>query len=181
MRKFGEIYKEKINEAEIRQESKVLEDFKRVYAAMLEQYSLTSVHDLDNESQVSFLTELGHYWSEEEGLSDKGQKFLDKRSMSLNENSTATQKKNYLREKTYIVINETLRQTDLKYKLYNIIDEMYKQLEANDLSEVLAPETITNIISECFYRSLSDFTEKIKTELQESVKPKRKYIVRKKI
>lgn len=178
MKKFGEIYKEKLNEAETRQETKVLDEFKLVYGAMLEHYGLTSVKQLDDESQLSFLTELNHYWSEEEGLNEKGETFLAKRAMSLNENSTAVQKKNFLREKSYAVINETLRQSNLRVRLYDVIDEMYKQLKASDLSDILTPDMITNIITESLVRSVNEFTVSINKELKESVKPKRKYFVR---
>jgi hypothetical protein len=178
MRKFGEIYKVKVNESETRQESKVLSEFRVIYNAMLEHYGLNSVHQLDEDSQLSFLTELNHYWNEEVGLNEKGQVFIDKRSMSLNENSTAVQKKNYLRTRSYAVINETIRQSNIKYRLYDIIDEMYHQLNASDVAEILTPDMITNIISESFYKSLTEFTDGIKKELTESVKPKRKYFVR---
>jgi hypothetical protein len=178
MQKFVDIYKKKLNEAEIRQENKVLEDFRKIYSAMLDHYGLTAVQDLNEESQLSFLTELNHYWSEEEGLNEKGEKFLQKRSMALNENSTAVQKKNFLREKSYIIINETLRQSGVKYKIYDIIDEMYNQLQASDLSDILTPDMITNIIAESFQRALDKFTENIKNELSESVTPKRKYFVK---
>lgn len=178
MRKFGEIYKEKLSEAEIRQETKVLDDFKMVYNAMLEHYGLTSIHQLDQKSQVSFLTELNNYWTEDEGLKEQGKVFLEKRSMVLNENSTATQKKNFLRMKSYAVLNETFRQTDLKYRLYEVIDEMYNSLKASDISDVLTPEMITSIIAESFNKTSSEFLAGINNELKESVKPKRKYYVK---
>jgi hypothetical protein len=177
MRRFGEIYKQKLNESEERQENKILEDFKVVYAAMLEQYGLTSVHQLDEESQTSFLTELNHYWSEEEGVSEKGYQFLQKRSMALNENSTAVQKKNFLREKSFAIINESFRQTELKWRLYDVIDEMYKQLKANDVADILTPEMITGIISESLQKSTEKLLNNIYKELSESAKPKRKYSV----
>ena len=178
MKKFGEIYKQKVNEAESRQETKVLADFKLVYNAMLEHYGLTSVHQLDEESQISFLTELNHYLSEEDGLSEKGTAFIEKRSVSLNENSTAVQKKNFLRAKSQAVINETFRQTNIKCRLYDVIDEMYKSLKASDLSDILTPDMITNIIAESFNKAFDEFMGGINTELKESVKPKRKYYVK---
>ena len=178
MKKFAEIYKEKLSQAEIQQETKVLESFKHVYSAMLDHYGLTTIHDLDEESQLSFLTELNHYWSEEEGISEKGEKFLQKRSMILNENSTSVQKKNFLKEKATILINETLRQTNMKYKLYDIIDTMYKQIKASNLRDILSPDMITTIIAESFARSLDDFVTDINKELRESVEPKRKYFVK---
>jgi hypothetical protein len=178
MKKFNEIYKVKINEAETRQQTKVLADFKLVYNAMLEHYGLTSVKKLDEKSQLSFLTELNHYWSEEEGLSEKGTRFIEKRQMTLNENSTSIQKKNFLKNKSYAVINETFRQSNLKNRLYNVIDEMYHQLQASDLSDILTPDIITNIISESFIKSLNEFTTGINKELRESVKPKTKYFVK---
>ena len=179
MKKFGEIYKAKVNEAGIRLENKVLDDFKLIYDSMLEHYGLESVHQLNDESQISFLTEINHYWSEEEGLNDRGEAFIEKRSMALNENSTAVQKKNFLREKSYSVINETLRQSHMKFRLYDVIDEMYKQLNASNLNDVLNHEMISTIISESFQKSLSEFMDTISMELKESVKPKRKYIIKK--
>lgn len=179
MKKFHDIYKTKLNEAETRQEAKVLTDFKVIYNAMLEHYGLRSVHQLNEDSQLSFLTELNRYWSEEEGLSEKGQNFLQKRSMELNENSTLIQKKNFLRAKSYAVVNETLRQSNIKFKLYDVIDEMYKQLNANNLTDILTPETITSIISESFSKCLTEFSTNINKELTESAKPKIKYIVKK--
>jgi len=179
MKKFGEIYKAKVNEAEIRFENKILDDFKIIYNDMLEHYGLESVHQLNEQDKTSFLTELNIYWSEEEGLSEKGEIFLEKRTMTLNENSTATQKKNFLRDKSYAIINETLRQSDIKYKLYDIIDEMYKQLNASSLNDILTPDTILTIISESFNRSVVSFKENMFVELKESAKPKRKYIIKK--
>lgn len=187
MKRFGEIYKQKVNEAEIRQESKVLDDFKLVYSAMLEHYDLKNIHQLDDEAQISFLTELNNYWSEEKGISEKGISFVNKRDMHLNENSTSIQRKNYLKNRTYAVINETIRQTELKYKLYDVIDEMYKQVKASDLSDVLSPETIVNIITESLETSTAKFLEGIskelkgstkKSKLSESAESKKKYYVR---
>jgi hypothetical protein len=178
MKKFSEIYKEKVNEAEIQQENKVLEGFKKVYSALLDHYGLTTINDLDGDSQLSFLTELNHYWSEGEGISEKGEKFLQKRSMILNENSTAVQKKNFLKEKSSVLIAETLRQTNIKYKIYDVIDEMYKQTKAGNLRDVLSPDMITTIIAESFSKTLDQFITDINKELRESVEPKRKYFVK---
>lgn len=178
MRKFNEIYKEKLNEAQSLKESKVIGDFRSIYSAMLDQYGIKSINTLDEQTQISFLTELSNYWSEEKGINEKGENFLKKRSISLNENSTCVQKKNYLRVKTEAVINETLRQTELKWKIYNIIDEIYHQIKASSLNEILTPDTITNIISESFSKSLDDFMSNINRELKESAVPKRKYVVK---
>lgn len=178
MKKFQTIYKDKMEEHEALVESKVLTDFREVYSAMLEHYGLTSVHDLDEESKLSFLTELNSYWGEDEGLNERGEKFLLKRSMALNENSTAVQKKNFLREKSYAVINETIRQSNLKFKLYDTIDQMYNEIKASDLSDILNPDMITSIISESFVKCINEFNENINRELKESVHPKRKYFVK---
>lgn len=178
MRKFGDVYKEKMSESQTRKENQVLEDFRLVYSAMLEHYGLNSVHQLNEESQLSFLTELNHYWSEEEGINERGQQFLDKRSMALNESSTAIQKKNFLKAKSYAIINETLRRSNIKYRLYDIVDEMYKQLNASDLSDILSPDMITTIINESFLKCLNEFTQNINKELSESARPKRKYFVK---
>lgn len=178
MKKFSEIYKEKVNEAEVKQESRVIEGFKKIYTAMLDHYGIASIHDLNEDSQVSFLTELNYYWTENEGLSEKGEKFLQKRSMILNENSTAVQKKNFLKDKSIAVINETLRQSNIKYRLYDVIDEMYKQTKSSNLSDVLSPDMITTLIAESFSKSLDEFISDINKELRESVQPKRKYFVK---
>lgn len=178
MKKFHELYKEKLNESEERKESKVLTDFRTIYNAMLENYSITAIHELDDESKLSFMTQLNHYWSEEEGLSEKGQIFLEKRSMTLNENSTATQKKNFLKAKVASVIDETLRQSELKWKIYDVIDEMYNQLNASSLRDILTPDMIKNIVTESFSNSVENFTGRIHKELSESAEPKKKFVVK---
>lgn len=179
MRKFSDVYKEKLNESQIYQENKVLDDFKKVYSAMLEQYNLVAVQDLNEESQLSFLTELKHYWSEEEGISEKGKRFLEKRSMSLNENSTAIQKKNFLKDKSAILINEVIRQSDLKYKIYDILDEIYKQTNAKDISGILPVQNINNVLLESFSNVIEKVLDEINEELTDSVKEsKKKYYVK---
>ena len=178
MRKFGDIYKEKLNESEELQETKVLSDFRQIYNVMLEHYGLSSVHELNDPSQLSFLTELNHYWSEEKGLSEKGEKFIAKRSMTLNENSTTVQKKNYLKLKATSVLKEVLRQSDLKFKFYDIVDEMYKQVNASNLNETLSPQSITLILESAFKEAAGEFISKVNFELKESAKPKKKFIVK---
>lgn len=173
MKKFGEIYKSKLIEAETRTETKILEEFKLIYNAMLEHYNLRSIHQLNEKEQLSFLTEFNYYWKEDTGLNEKGNEFLNKRSMILNENSTIIQRKNFLKTKSYAVINETLRQSNLKYNLYDIIDEMYKQLNAKNINEVLSPDSIVNIISKSLNESLIEFTKRIYMELSDSAKSKK--------
>ena len=178
MKKFHDLYKEKVNEAEELQEGKILSDFRNIYGVLLEHYGLASIHELDENSQISFLTELNNYWSEEEGLSDKGDKFIAKRSIVLNENSTPQQKKNYLKARVAAVINETVRQSDLKWKLYDVIDEMYNQLNASSLREILTTDMITGIITETFTQTVESFSENIHNELAESAKPKKRFVVK---
>jgi hypothetical protein len=181
MKKFTQAFKEKLQEHENLQENKILSDFRSIYNAMLENYNIKAIHDLDDESQLSFLTELSHYWSEEEGLSEKGEKFIEKRSLVLNENSTAVQKKNFLKTKIANVINETLRQAELKWKIYDVIDTMYEQLSAADLRDILSPEAMVEIINESLNKSISELSNKINKELTDSAKETKKYIIKKRI
>jgi len=182
MKKFNVAYREKMQEAEEIQESKVLFDFRSIYNAMLEHNNIKTIHDLDDESQVSFLTELSHYWSEEKGLSDKGGKFLEKRSLILNENSTPTQKKNFLKVKISTVINETIRQAKLKWRIYDCIDEAYNQLNAEDLRDVLNPIAITEIVTDSLNKAFTKLSNTIDIELSESAKPKpKKFVVKVKV
>jgi len=172
MRKFGEIYKEKLNEASDQQESKILKDFKSIYSVMLEHYGIVSVHDLDPKTERSFLTELNKYWSEDGGLTKSGKEFLKDRRFTLNENSTSNQKKIFLKNKSKIMLNEIMRQTNLKFKLYNIIDEMYNQISASNLTDVLPADSIVDIIKESFSESLTKFFGNIRHELRDSSKKK---------
>jgi hypothetical protein len=182
MKKFNEAYKEKMSQAEELHESQVLADFKVTYNALLEQYNLTSIEDLDEDSQVSFLTELNNYWSEEEGMSEKGQKFVETRSLTLNENSTTAQKKQYLKTKVSVMVNETMRNADLRWKIYEVIDEAYNQLEAEDLRDILAPKIISEIVNEALTESMTRLSNTITKELNESAKPEpKKYVVKKTI
>jgi len=172
MRKFGQVYKEKMNESEQLHESKIVEDFRKIYNALLEHYSLTAIHDLNENSQVAFLTELNHYWTEEEGLSELGRNFLKKRELRLTENSTPLQKKNFLKSKATILLSETLRQTDAKYRLYKVIDEMYQQVKGENIEDVLSPNMISDIVTEAFAEALDEFITNVRSELSESVKKK---------
>ena len=179
MRKFHEIYKEKLAESENQEETRVLSDFRNIYSVLLEHYGVTSIHDLDEETQLSFLTELNHYWSESEGLSEKGEKFIAKRSVSLNENSTPQQKKNFLKAKVSAVIDETVRQSELKWKIYDVIDTLYTETKSNkNISEVLNISIINNILKESLEDVITKFLDNINTELSESLKPTKKYIVK---
>lgn len=168
MRKFGEVYKEKMNEAVQVHESIIVNDFRKIYNALLEHYNLTAIHDLNEKSQVAFLSELNQYWTEEEGLSDLGKNFLQKKETRLTENSTPLQKKNFLKGKAGVLLSETLRQTDVKYKLYGVIDEMYTQVQGENINDVLSPDMISNIIVEAFAESLDEFVKNIRHELAES-------------
>lgn len=172
MRKFGDAYKEKMVKHEQLHEAKVVNEFKQIYNSLLEHYNLTAIHDLNEKSQVAFLTELNQYWTEETGLTDIGRNFLKKRTPILTENSTPLQKKNYLKDKVGILLSETLRQNDIKYKVYNVIDEMYQQVKGKNINSVMSPETINNTITEAFATVLDQFVKDIYIEISESAKPK---------
>lgn len=181
MRKFGEVYKKQVNESEQLHESKIVNDFRRIYNALLEYYNLTAINDLNENSQVSFLSELNQYWSEASGLNELGTSFLKKRSTRLTENSTPLQKKNFLKNRANVLLSETMRQNDLKFKVYSVIDEMYKQVEGNKIDDVLSPNMISDIITEAFAESLDNFISVIRTEISESAKPEKKKKVKEKI
>jgi len=172
MRKFGEIYKNQQRSFETLKEGKVLDNFKKVYSALLEKYNVSEFYDLNEKYQSVFLGELNGYWSEEKGLSKRGKQFLSKTSDLLNENSTTLQKKNYLKKRVVATIDETLRQSNLKWKFYGIIDEMYKSTKSSEVSEVLSPEHISNIIKDSFLSSVDSVSKEINYELSESSKEK---------
>jgi len=170
MRKFHDVYKEKQNRAVELFESKVLGDFKYVYGTLLDKYSITDFYNLNEEEQVTFLAELNSYWSEEEGISERGQKFVRTRSDVLSESSTTLQKKNFLKNRASVIISESLRQAGVKWQIYDVIDEMYKEVEAGGLTDVLSPDLITDIIKESFVSSLNSFMKEMRYELNESAK-----------
>ena len=174
MRKFGVVYKEKRKKSSDLHEAHVIRDFKKIYNSLLERYGLTNINDLNERSQVSFLTEVNKYWSEETGLNDLGKKFLQKKSMMLTENSTSLQKKNYLKTKTTTLLNELMRQTDFKYKVYSIIDEMYQQTGSSKVTDIMPANTIADVISEGLASSLDKMVNNIHHEISESAKPNRR-------
>jgi len=114
---------------------------------------------------VAFLRELNEYWTEEEGLSGKGAKFLKTKSAMLTESSTSLQKKSYLKNKATTVISEVLRQSDVKTKLYSILDEMYKSTGSKEIGEVLPTDAITGTILESFGTALQDLMTEMVYEL----------------
>jgi hypothetical protein len=168
MRKFNTILKEKQTKEDNLVESKVLGQFTKVYNTLLEKYGIPEFKQLSEKAQNIFLLELNSYWSESEGISEMGIKFLNTRGRALNEHSSADQKKNFLKEKANIVISETLRQSELKYKLYNVVDEIYNEVKASDLSGVLPSEVIFETFKESFVKNIKELLHEINCELKES-------------
>lgn len=177
MRKFRAVFKEKQSLSEGLHEKKVLGSFERVYSALLEKYAISNFKSLDEKYQPVFLAELNSYWDEKGGILPKGKKFLAGNSDILNEQSTADQKKHFMKKRAVPAISETFRQSGLKYKLYNIIDEMYKGIGAEDLSEVLSSKEMTDIMVESFKESVKTFMTEVKYELTENSKPQKKTLV----
>jgi hypothetical protein len=165
MRKFNQVFKEKQAISEQVLEEKLLNEFKDVYSNLLEQYEILEFHDLDENTQVAFLRELNEYWTEEEGLSAKGVKFLKTKSTLLTEDSTDLQKISYLRNKSISIISETLRQSEIKTKIYEILDEMFKNTKSERIEEVLSADAITGTILESFGVSLQDLLTEMVYEL----------------
>ena len=168
MRKFNTVLKEKQTKEEQLIEKKVLGQFTRVYNTLLEKYGIPEFKQLSEKAQNVFLSELNSYWSENEGVSEMGVKFLNTKGRSLNEHSSSAQKKNFLQEKADVVISETIRQSELKYKLYNVIDEIYNEVKASNLSEVLPPEVIFETFKESFVKNVKSLLSEIHYELKES-------------
>lgn len=165
MRKFNAVYKEKQAISEKILEERILTEFKSVYSGLLEQYEVSEFYDMNEDTQVAFLRELNEYWTEEEGLSDKGNKFLKTKSAILTESSTDLQKKSYLKNKATAVISETLRQSHIKNKIYDVINEMYKSTESKELADVLPVNIITGTILESFGTALQDIMTEIVYEI----------------
>jgi hypothetical protein len=165
MRKFNAVFKEKQVITEKILEEKLLKEFKDVYSSLLEQYEAVEFYDLNEDTQVAFLRELNEYWTEEEGLSGKGIKFLTSKSSILTESSTPLQKKSYLKNKATTVIAEVLRQSDVKTKLYSILDEMYKTTGSKQIGEVLPTDAITGTLLESFGNALQDLMTEMVYEL----------------
>lgn len=165
MRKFNTVFKEKQTISEQVLEERLLNEFKEVYSGLLEQYEISEFHDLDENTQVAFLRELNEYWTEEEGLSEKGTHFLKTKSVLLTEDSTDLQKQSYLRNKSTVLISEVLRQSDIKGKLYEVLDEMFKNTKSEKIEEVLSPDAITGTILESFGVSLQDLLTEMVYEL----------------
>ena len=170
MRKFNTVFKEKQNESIKIHEDRILDEFKSVYAKLLENYNITSLNVLNETTKLAFMAQINEMWSDERGLSGKGREFLNDNCLFLTENSTPTQKKNYLKQKSAILLKESFRQYDLKYKFYDIIDAMYEQIKGDDLADVLNPKTIMTILGESFNEVATEFLRNIQHELKESVK-----------
>lgn len=170
MKKFHNVFKDKQQKAELVQENRILIGFKKIYNALLEKYEAPSYYKINKKYKKVFLTELNLYWTENFGITKRGNKFLSGNSDMLNENSTIIQKKNYIKKRIVPIISETFRQTDLKWKIYDIIDEVYKEVKAHNISGIMTPENISNLILDSFSQSLSKFMGEIHYELTESAK-----------
>lgn len=165
MRKFNAVFKEKQSISEKVLEKKLLNEFKEVYSGLLEQYEVTEFYELDENTQVAFLRELNEYWTEDDGLSKRGTSFLKNKSSLLTEDSTSLQKKSYLKKKATAIIAETLKQTDIKTKFYQVLDEMYKSTNSDEITEVLSTDAISGTILESFGSALEGLMTEIVYEI----------------
>lgn len=181
MKKFNEVYKSKKQEVDKLNEKKTLQDFDKIFRKLLEKYNTHDFYDLSEKYQNIFLSDLNKFWTEEEGLTESGKKFLDRNADLLTENSSTLQKKNYLKRKAKSVIRETLHSSDIKYKLYDVIDEMYHQIGARTVSDVASTDVITDVLYESFTNELNEFVKQINKELYESDKEIRKNLKKQKI
>ena len=182
MKKFREVFKTKQSLTESQNEKLVLGSFKKVYAALLEKYKISEFNTLTEDRQPAFLAELHSYWDEKKGILRKGIKFLKGNSDLLTEKSTSDQKRNFMKKRAVPAISETFKQSNLKYKLYDIIDEMYKSTEAENLGDILTPKEMINILVESFRDSVKNIMTEINYELNENAKPlKKKKIIKHKI
>ena len=170
MRKFNDVYKDKQNRANELLEGRVLNEFKSLYSLLLDKYRVSDFYTLNEEEQVTFLSEINTYWNDQEGTTEKGKKFLQIRSDVLSEGSTSLQKKNYLKNKATTIISESIRQTNLKWKIYDIIDEMFNETQAKQISDILSPDNIVDIVKESLNSYVDNFINEIKKELNESAK-----------
>ena len=150
MRKFNAVYKEKQAISERVLEERVLGEFKKVYAGLLEQYEVTDFKELNGDSQVAFLREVNEYWSEEEGLTEKGKVFLETKSLLLTESSTQLQKKHFLKSKATAVLSTIFEEAGVKDSLYKVLDEMYKNTKSEEITDVLPTDAISGTILESF-------------------------------
>lgn len=180
MRKFRAVLKEKQSVSNRLHEKKVLGSFKKVYNALLNKYSIPNLTSLNEKHQIVFLAELNSYWDEKAGVLPKGRKFLKGNSDMLTEQSTSVQKANYMKKRAVPAISETLRQSGLKWKLYDIIDEMYKGIGARRLAQVLTAKDMTDVLVESFRDSVKTFMTEVNYELSENSKPSRKNLSKKK-
>ena len=160
MRKFNTVFKEKQNESVKNHEDKILNEFKSVYTKLLENYNITNLNDLDESNKTAFTKQLNEMWDDTQGISEKGVRFLNDNCLFLTESSTPSQKKNYLKQKSSVMLKESFRQYDLKYE----------QVKGENLTDVLTPNAIVNILSETFVETTTEFLKNIQKELKESVK-----------
>lgn len=173
MKKFNSVFKAKQIITEKILEGKLLNEFKNIYSALLEQYNITEFYDLKKDAQSAFIHELNEYWTDEYGISKKGVKFLKTKMPLLTEDSTQLQKRQYLKNRSSVIISEILRQSDIKYKFYQILDEMYKNTKSKDISDVLDVNSISDAITESFDTYLHNLITEISYELSSDIKPRK--------
>jgi len=170
MKKFRTVLKTKQSRHNLDQEKKILLGFKKVYNTLLEKYETSAFHNINEETKPVFLAELNSYWSEDKGLLKKGKLFLKGDSDMLNEASSNIQKKQYMKKRITPLISEVLRQSNLKWKMYDVINEVYKNTNAESLGDVMPANDISDTVLESFQSSLREFMKEVHFELTENSK-----------
>ena len=167
MKKFSEVYKSEKQKVLNDRKARNINDYKAIKNALMEAYHTTDPNSLPNKKKKAFITSLNECYKKDKGLTAKGRKFLETHVLTLNENSTEEQKRYYLRKKINESVSLNLEGSGIKESITSIIDEMYKDIKASNISQVLSPSLIANIIRDTLITQVDRYMIPIYSELSD--------------
>lgn len=170
MKKFDKIYKNQAEKAKNIKETKVENDFRKIYECLLTECEISSIEKLSNDEKKSFNATLNKLWNKEVGLTTEGEKFISEKYMFLTEASTVNQRKNYLKKKLGDNIKYVIESSMLKENLYNHIDECIKQINVHSLNEMMSYEDLEEVITTQVNKYVKSYFEPVLEELKETYK-----------
>lgn len=149
MRKFNDVYTDKLNESIKEKENRVVAEYRTILEALMEDNNVQYIADLKTDEKASFDSKLSECFDMENGITEKGKSYLQNRKNFLTESSTTTERKEYLKERIFKVVEGKMYTQALKDGVYLAINDLYEGVNACKLTDALTIEEIEECICEC--------------------------------
>lgn len=149
MRKFENVYTDKINESKELNEARIVSEYETILEALMVDNNVINFSDLDESNRLSFENKVSECFDSNIGMTERGKEYMKNRKPFLTESSTIEERKGYLKNNICKVVESKMYTISLKEGIYAAINDVYENVNAKKLSDALSVEEIEQCICEC--------------------------------